>query len=370
MQSAVCDEYSMKKIIHVDMDCFFAAVEMRDNPTLQNIPIAIGGNGPRSVIATCNYLARQYGVRSAMPTGKALSLCPHLTMVAGRMAVYKDVSIKINEIFSRYTDKIEPLSLDEAFLDVSNSSDFNGSATLIAEQIRADIFNELQLTASAGIAPNKFIAKIASDENKPNGQCVVPPDKVDAFVETLDLKKIPGVGPKTLQKLHSKGFYSCKDVRNSDLEYLQRMFGKIGPTLYKRSFGIDTRDVENSRLRKSLAIETTLEQDIADFSECIEVVEYLLPKFLSRLEQVKNRVINRQGVKLKFVDFSQTTVEQSGQTFEPELYQNLLREALSRAQNRKIRLIGITVGFSNIDEGIKGDSDQSLQLALPLSDQF
>lgn len=350
------------------MDCFFAAVEMRDNPDLANIPIAIGGTSPRSVIATCNYLARQYGVRSAMPTGKALTLCPHLTMVSGRMSVYKDVSIKIKEIFSRYTNKVEPLSLDEAFLDVTESTDFNGSATLIAEQIRADIFNELQLTASAGVAPNKFIAKIASDENKPNGQCVVPPDQVNNFVKDLDLKKIPGVGPKTLAKLHQKGFYSCADVRNSDNTYMAEKFGKFGPTLLQRSFGIDTREVESSRLRKSLAIETTLHRDIADFSECLDVMNNLLPKFLIRLDRVQNRVINRQGVKLKFVDFTQTTVEQSGQSFDPTLYPSLLSQALDRAQGRKIRLIGITVGFSHSDENSRKNDPNSIQLALPLSD--
>jgi DNA polymerase-4 len=179
----------MKKIIHVDMDCFYAAVEMRDFPQYRNIPLAVGGDGPRSVLCTCNYLAREYGVRSAMPASQAKTLCPSLTIVRGRMDVYRDISSHIREIFSRYTNLIEPLSLDEAYLDVSECKLFSGSATLIAEQIRADIFNELNLTASAGVAPNKFIAKIASDENKPNGICVVPPEKIASFVETLSLKK-------------------------------------------------------------------------------------------------------------------------------------------------------------------------------------
>ncbi|MDX2369941.1 MAG: DNA polymerase IV, partial [Colwellia sp.] len=203
----------VKKIIHVDMDCFFAQVEMRDFPEYRDIPLAVGGDGPRSVLCTCNYIARQFGIRSAMSAIKAKQLCPELTIVHGRMAVYKDVSNHIREIFSRYTDLIEPLSLDEAYLDVSETTQCQGSATLIAEQIRADIFNELNLTASAGIAPNKFIAKIASDENKPNGQCVIPPDKVASFVEQLSLKKIPGIGPKTFQKLQQAGFSNCHDVR-------------------------------------------------------------------------------------------------------------------------------------------------------------
>jgi len=190
-----------KKIIHVDMDCFYAAVEMRDFPEYRDIPLAVGGEGPRSVLCTCNYQARTFGVRAAMPAIKAKQLCPDLKIVNVRMDVYKEISQHIREIFSRYTDLIEPLSLDEAYLDVTDSTSCQGSATLIAEKIRADIYKELNLTASAGIAPNKFIAKIASDENKPNGQYVVTPEKVSSFVELLSLKKIPGIGPKTFEKL-------------------------------------------------------------------------------------------------------------------------------------------------------------------------
>ena len=224
-----------RKIIHVDMDCFYAAVEMRDNPQYRDIPIAVGGNGARSVLCTCNYKAREYGVRSAMPNSRAKALCPDLTIVNGRMAVYQQVSTQIRAIFLRYTDIIEPLSLDEAFLDVTDSPFFSGSATLIAERIRADIYNELNLTASAGVAPNKFLAKIASDENKPNGQCVVSPDKVDSFVENLPLRKIPGIGPKTGEKLLSAGFATCSDVRASSVGQLQTIVGKFANALYMLS---------------------------------------------------------------------------------------------------------------------------------------
>ncbi|HAN6636489.1 TPA: DNA polymerase IV, partial [Escherichia coli] len=178
----------MRKIIHVDMDCFFAAVEMRDNPALRDIPIAIGGSRERrGVISTANYPARKFGVRSAMPTGMALKLCPHLTLLPGRFDAYKEASNHIREIFSRYTSRIEPLSLDEAYLDVTDSVHCHGSATLIAQEIRQTIFNELQLTASAGVAPVKFLAKIASDMNKPNGQFVITPAEVPAFLQTLPL---------------------------------------------------------------------------------------------------------------------------------------------------------------------------------------
>ena len=337
---------SPKKIIHIDMDCFYAAVEMRDFPQYRNIPLAVGGDGPRSVLCTCNYQARKFGVRSAMSAIKAKQLCPELTIVHGRMSVYKEVSNQIREIFSRYTELIEPLSLDEAYLDVSDSTLFQGSATLIAAQIRADIFNELNLTASAGIAPNKFIAKIASDENKPNGQCVIPPEKVSDFVKNLSLKKIPGIGPKTFQKLQSFGFSTCADVRASSIANLTTIVGKFATSLYQKAHGIDDRALEVSRPRKSLAIETTLASDLFFEAECLSVIEALYPKLLQRLEKVKGRKIIRQGIKLKFTDFNQTTVEQRSINAEYTVFNTLLNKALERAQGRGIRLVGLTLGFA------------------------
>jgi DNA polymerase-4 len=360
----------MRKIIHIDMDCFFAAVEMRDNPQLANVPIAIAGNGPRSVTATCNYLAREYGVRSAMPVGRALQLCPQLQLVPGRMHAYKEASVHIREIFTRYTDKIEPLSLDEAYLDVTDCNECGGSATLIAEKIRNDIQQELNLTASAGVATNKFIAKIASDENKPNGQCVVPPDKIDEFVATLNLKKIPGVGPKTLEKLYRHGLYTCADVRASTSAYMEELMGKFGPAIYTRSFGIDEREVVSSRVRKSLAIETTLNEDINKGSEqlshCLDVVAQLLPKFQTRLDKVNDLNIVRQGVKVKFADFSQTTVEHSQDSLNEELFEPLLAQAIERGNGKKIRLIGITVGFAQKQTEANKPVVCQQQLALAL----
>jgi len=192
----------MRKIIHVDMDCFYAAVEMRDNPSLRDIPLAIGGSRTqRGVISTANYPARKYGVRSAMSTAMALKLCPHLTLLPGRFDAYKEASAHIREIFSRYTARIEPLSLDEAYLDVTDSPHCHGSATLMAREIRQIIADELNLTASAGVAPIKFLAKIASDLNKPNGQYVITPEEMPQFLLTLPLAKIPGVGKVTAKKL-------------------------------------------------------------------------------------------------------------------------------------------------------------------------
>jgi len=352
------DKVTTKKIIHIDMDCFYAAVEMRDFPEYRNIPLAVGGDGPRSVLCTCNYQARKFGVRSAMSAIKAKQLCPELTIVHGRMDVYKEVSHHIREIFSRYTQLIEPLSLDEAFLDVTDTKQCQGSATLIAEQIRADIYNELSLTASAGVAPNKFIAKIASDENKPNGQCVISPEKVPEFVSQLSLKKIPGIGPKTFQKLQSFGFSTCADIRASSVANLTTIVGKFASSLYQKAHGIDNRPLEVSRVRKSLAIETTLAIDIFSEIECISVIEKLYPKLLQRLEKVKGRKITRQGIKLKFNDFNQTTVEQQSLNAKQDIFMDLLPKALERAKGRGIRLVGLTLGFAQPDDENEHSAEQ------------
>ncbi|TKB44536.1 DNA polymerase IV [Thalassotalea mangrovi] len=336
----------VRKIIHIDMDCFYAAVEMRDNPALRNIPIAIGGSSKRGVVATCNYPAREFGVRSAMPVAQALRLCPDLILVKGRMSVYQQVSRQIRDIFLRYTDLIEPLSLDEAYLDVTDSTHCRGSATLIAEQIRRDIVNELQLTASAGVAPCKFLAKIASDENKPNGIFVIKPDQVMDFTATLNLKKIPGVGPKTLQRLHHYGLKTGADVRHYSKAELQQWFGKFGASLYERCHGNDNRPVTVERLRKSLGIETTLPEDVDGETACLEIIDGLLPKFEQRLQRAEQLPICRQGVKVKFADFTQTTVDLSCQQLTPELFPSLLREALARGAGKPVRLLGLHVGFS------------------------
>ncbi|MGF1725026.1 DNA polymerase IV [Photobacterium nomapromontoriensis] len=338
-----------KKIIHVDMDCFFAAVEMRDNPALRDIPIAIGGRSEqRGVISTCNYLARKYGVRSAMPTAKALQLCPHLTVVAGRMAVYREVSQQIRAIFQRYTDKIEPLSLDEAYLDVTDCEMLHGSATLIAEDIRRAIRDELNLTASAGIASVKFIAKIASDLNKPDGQYVVTPDQIPAFVDDLKLEKIPGVGKVTIQKLHEKGLYLGRDVQHYDRHLLLQQFGKFGQSLWSRAHGIDEREVVVERERKSVGVERTFTTNISRYDQCWDVIERLYPELEKRLKRVRPELnIAKQGVKLKFADFQQTTVEHTQPTLDKQQFIGLLQEALTRQKDREIRLIGISVGLES-----------------------
>lgn len=336
----------MRKIIHIDMDCFFAAVEMRDNPALRDIPIAIGGSRvQRGVISTANYPARKFGVRSAMPTGMALKLCPHLTLLPGRFEAYREASHHIREIFSRYTSLIEPLSLDEAYLDVSDSPHCHGSATLMAQEIRQTIFNELALTASAGVAPIKFLAKIASDLNKPNGQFVLTPDDVPAFLKTLPLSKIPGVGKVSAAKLESMGLRTCEDVQNSDLAMLLKRFGKFGRILWERSQGIDEREINNDRQRKSIGVERTLEEDIHQWSDCEAIIERLYPELERRLAKVRpDLLIARQGVKLKFNDFQQTTQEHVWPKLnKDDLIATARKSWQERRAERGVRLVGLHV---------------------------
>ncbi|WP_406666351.1 DNA polymerase IV [Gallaecimonas sp. GXIMD1310] len=347
----------MRKIIHVDMDCFFAAVEMRDNPGWRNVPLAIGGaRERRGVIATCNYPARRFGVRSAMSTHKALQLCPQLVLIPGRMALYKEVSAQIRAIFARYTELIEPLSLDEAYLDVTDSPHYQGSASRIAEAIRADIARELQLTASAGVAPNKFLAKIASEENKPDGLYVITPAQVADFVRDLPLRKIPGVGPATEQRLADAGLFYCRDIQQQEPQAFMARFGKFGAVLYQRAFGQDERLVKVSRERKSVGVEHTLAEDLHSLAAVAEVAATLLDELRRRLAE---RPMVRLGVKLKFADFTQTTMEHGATFLDEALLAVLLAGAYQRGQGRGVRLVGVFVALAA--------PGRASQLSLPLA---
>ncbi|WP_193156345.1 MULTISPECIES: DNA polymerase IV [Pseudoalteromonas] len=348
----------MKKFIHIDMDCFYAAVEMRDNPELANVPLAIGGNSRRGVLSTANYLAREYGVRSAMSNYHAKQLCPDLVIVSGRMAVYKEASNQIREVFNHYTDLIEPLSLDEAYLDVTNSAACKGSATLIAQQIRADIYNATGLTASAGIAPIKFIAKIASDENKPNGQFVVLPNEVDGFLAQLPLGKIPGVGKVTLEKLNLKGLYTGKDVREKGVNWMQQHVGNFGVSLYQKCAGEYVGKVSTNRIRKSLSVEHTYEYNKNSLQECLEQLPKLLEELKVRLDkqQLQNR-INKLSVKVKFANFVVTSADQAYHQLNTEIFTQLLTKAYQRGVQQPVRLLGLGVG-------IKNQPEHNLQLSI------
>lgn len=353
----------MKKIIHVDMDCFYAAVEMRDFPELRGKPIAVGGRSDRrGVISTCNYEAREYGVRSAMASAHALKLCPTLILVPGRMDVYKDVSAQIRSVFARYTDLIEPLSLDEAYLDVTDCEAHHGSATLIAQAIRQEIYDLTGLTASAGIAPVKFLAKIASDLNKPNGQYVIVPDAIAEFVKTLPLIKIPGVGKVTAAKLEEMGLHTCLDVQQFSEARLIERFGKFGAVLIERAKGVDPRGISPNRERKSVGVETTLAQDIYTYEQCETVMPQLIHELAARINRSASaRRIHKQVVKLKFADFKQTTIEHRSGQLSVKLFYELLSQALARQEGRGIRLLGVSVGLESA--AISADSEDKVNAA-------
>ena len=252
------EELPLRKIIHVDMDAFYASVEQMDNPELKGKPVAVGGGSKRGVISAASYEARQFGVRSAMPGFKARRLCADLIFVSPRFDRYKDISKQVRKIFFDYTELVEPLSLDEAYLDVTLNKKGNPSATLIASEIRRRIFEEVGLTASAGISINKFIAKVASDYNKPNGQKTVPPEEVIEFLEKLDIRKFYGVGKVTAEKMYKLGIFTGNDLKSKSLEFLDRNFGKSGKFYYHVVRGIHLSEVKPHRIAKSVGAESVL----------------------------------------------------------------------------------------------------------------
>lgn len=346
---------AQRKIIHIDMDCFYAAVEIRDNPALLGKPVAVGGSATgRGVLTTANYEARKFGVRSAMPTATALRQCPGLVLVPVNMEKYRAASKVIHQIFADYTDKIEPLSLDEAFLDVTDCSQHDGSATLIAEEIRQRIHEQLKITASAGVSVNKFVAKVASDWNKPNGQTVIRPEQIDSFVEALPVGKINGVGKVTEAKIHKLGVKTCGDLRRFTEQELGHNFGSFGARLYRLCRGIDNRPVKADRVRKSLSVERTFSQDKADVSALLEKLPDLMDDLERRYDKQKSRyAINGIFIKLKFNDFQTTTMGHSGRYFWDKSllsqeFSRLIQQAWQRG-NRAVRLLGVGFQFVELD---------------------
>jgi DNA polymerase IV len=340
-----------RKIIHIDADCFYAAVEVRDNPRLRGKPIAVGGSATRrGVIATASYEARKFGVRSAMASATALKRCPQLILIPGRMPVYREASRLMHEIFAEYTELIEPLSLDEAFLDVSNCARCHGSATLIAQEIRRRIADRIGITVSAGIAPNKFIAKIASDLNKPNGQFVVTPERVDAFVQKLPVSRIWGVGKITAERLERQGIRTCADVRSYDVFDFVQKYGQFGEHIYRLAHGIDERPVVSEWRRKSVSVENTYDQDLPDLPECLVKLPALLESLQPRLQRLDaDYRVQNCFLKMKFCDFTQTTIER--QQTSPGLadYETLCTQAWQR-RVIPVRLLGIGVRLLDLTD--------------------
>lgn len=352
-----------RKIIHIDMDAFYASVEQRDNPAYRGVPLVVGGSpqGRGGVVAAASYEARKYGIRSAMPSKRAQQLCPQVIFVYPRFAVYKEVSNKIREIFARYTDLIEPLSLDEAYLDVTVDKRGIGSAIAIAKEIKQAIKDELHLTASAGVSINKFVAKIASDLNKPDGLAFIGPDKIEAFMEQLAVEKFYGVGRVTAEKMKSMGLHTGADLKRMSEDELVRHFGKVGHFYYKIVRGIDDRPVESERETKSVGAEDTFPYDLTTLEEMSVEIDKISAIVCERLQRhgLKGRTVT---VKIKYSDFRLITRSRSytAPTDSLELIAGTAKELLlaSGLEDVKVRLLGVSLSNFHEVEEKKGNSVQ------------
>lgn len=340
----------MRKILHVDCDCFYAAVEMRDNPALVNIPIAIGGQAnQRGVIATSNYVARRFGVRSAMPTAHALRLCPQLKVIKPDFARYRAVSHQIQAIFHELTPQVEPLSLDEAYLDISQVDRFKGSGTWMAQWLKQIIKARTGITVSVGVAPNRFLAKIASDWKKPDGLFVLIPDDCDAFIAQLNVRYLPGVGPTTRSRLNDMGVTTCLQLRDIALSSLLERFGRFGQRLYELARGIDERPVESVHVRKSISVETTYPQDITALKDCWQALQVQIIRLQERIESNGSPRIRKLFVKIRFDDFTHTTMETSDHQVTNACFHELLGQAWAR-RSRPVRLLGVGVRLADQED--------------------
>lgn len=334
-----------RKIIHIDMDAFYASIEQRDNPSLRGKPIAVGGGGSRGVVATASYEARKFGVHSAMSGFRARQLCPQLIFVPTRFGVYRQVSQQVRAIFERYTELIEPLSLDEAYLDITNNYMGEPLATEVARQIMEAVYVETQLTCSAGVSYCKFLAKIASDLKKPNGMTIITPRKAAAFLEQLPVERFHGVGKVTAARMQSMGWKTGGDLKQCSQLELAEQFGKAGRFYYYMVRGIDNRPVNNNRIRKSLGVERTLRDDLSSYDQISRVLDKILTTFWQRLTKANNfgRTLT---LKLKTSDFKVLTRSLSKDYYITQqdeirtLAYQLLEENIGEFE--KIRLIGLS----------------------------
>lgn len=346
----------MRKIIHIDMDCFYAAVEIRDNPSLADKPVAIGAPASqRGVLCTCNYVARKYGVRSAMPTATALRYCNELIVLPVNIEKYRIVAKQIQDIFTQFTDIVEPLALDEAYLDVTACREYEGSATRIAEAIRKKIWEDQGLVASAGVAPNKFLAKIGSGWKKPNGLFVIRPEDIDDFVKDLKVENLYGVGKVTARKFHQLKLATCRDLQNLSFQELVSHFGRLGERLYQQCRGIDLRPVNPDQVRKSLSVEETFSKDIYDQKLFDNAIIDLHLELITRIKNATpDKIIKKQFIKIKFYDFKATSMEMINAEANLEYYHQMFNQCFKRF-NKPVRLIGIGVNFK---EDMKFESKQ------------
>ncbi|MFT3794363.1 DNA polymerase IV [Flavobacterium sp.] len=341
-----------RKIIHVDMDAFYASVEQMDHPELRGKPIAVGGGGTRGVVSAASYEARKFGVRSALSGVLAKKYCPDLIFVRPRFDRYKEISNKIRKIFLDYTDLVEPLSLDEAYLDVTENKKGNPSATLIAQEIRKRIFEEVGLTASAGISINKFIAKVASDYHKPNGQKTVNPDEVIVFLEQLPIKKFYGVGKVTTEKMYQLGIFTGLDLKSKSLEFLEKHFGKSGTYYYYIVRGIHNSEVKPERTAKSVATEHTFRENLTSEIFMLEKLEMIAAELENRLKRY-NIAGKTVTLKIKYSDFSLQTRSKTLPYFisDKSLLFDAAKELLYQEKMKEsVRLLGISLNNLNNEE--------------------
>ena len=342
-----------RKIIHVDMDAFYASVEQMDNPDLRGKPVAVGGNEIRGVVSAASYEARKFGVRSALSGALAKKYCPELIFVKPRFDRYKEISQKIRKIFHDYTDLVEPLSLDEAYLDVTHNKKGNPSASLIAQEIRLRILNEVGLSASAGISVNKFIAKVASDVNKPNGQKTVSPDEVISFLEDLPIRKFYGVGKVTTEKMYQLGIFTGLDLKSKPIEFLEKHFGKSGTFYFNVVRGIHNSEVKPNRITKSVAAEHTFDENLTSEIFMQDRLETIASELDRRLK--KHKIAGKTvTLKIKYSDFTQQTRSKTLPYFisDKSLLFDTVKELLFQERMKdSVRLLGISL--SNLNTEIK-----------------
>ena len=365
------EEPKSRKIIHVDMDAFYASVEQLDNPELRGKPVAVGGGSERGVVSAASYEARKFGVRSAMAGGLARRLCPELIFVKTRFDRYREISAQIRQIFYEYTDLVEPLSLDEAYLDVSDNKKGNPSASLIAKEIRAKIKEKTGLNASAGISVNKFIAKVASDVNKPNGQKTIGPEEVIPFLEALDIRKFYGVGKVTAEKMYQLGIFTGNDLKTKTLEFLEEKFGKSGKHYYNVVRGIHNSPVKPDRIRKSLGAERTFSENISSEIFMLERLENIAEEIERRLK--KSNVAGKTvTLKIKYSDFTLKTRSKTLSYYirSKDVILETAKELLYQEKMKNsVRLLGITLANLNTEDKKEQLSDKK-EIVVQLKFEF
>ncbi|SDE97538.1 DNA polymerase-4 [Pricia antarctica] len=364
------NDFPMRKIIHVDMDAFYASVEQLDNPELRGKPIAVGGSSQRGVVAAASYEARKFGVRSAMSSVLAKRNCPELIFVKARFDRYKEISKQIRNVFYEYTDLVEPLSLDEAYLDVTVNKKGNPSATLIAKEIRQRILEETGLNASAGISVNKFIAKVASDINKPNGQKTVNPEEVLGFLEDLDIRKFYGVGKVTAEKMYGLGIFTGKDLKERPLEFLAEKFGKSGSYYYQVVRGIHNSEVKPHRIPKSVGAERTFSENLSSEIFMLERLEHIAEELERRLK--KSKIAGKTvTLKIKYSDFTLNTRSKTISYFiaDKNLILETAKELLYQEElQNSVRLLGISL--ANLNTGDKKEKRREEPVLVQLKFDF